>query len=60
MAACKFSLGNKMSDQERNYNDLFEIAIINSKPCTGESCSIWAAFKAKVKLKKKKKIFLHI
>ena len=34
-----------MSDQERNYNDLFEIAIINSKPCTGELFN-WAAFKA--------------
>ena len=41
-----------MSDQERNYNDLFEIAIINSKPCTGELFN-WAAFKAsEVKEKK--------
>lgn len=41
-----------MSDQERNYDDLFEIAIINSKPCTGELFN-WAAFKAsEVKEKK--------
>lgn len=41
-----------MSDQERNYDDLFEIAIINSKPRTGELFN-WAAFKAsEVKEKK--------
>ena len=41
-----------MSVQERNYDDLFEIAIINSKPCAGEQFN-WAAFKAsEVKEKK--------
>lgn len=34
-----------MSDQERNYDDLFEIALINSRPCGNERFD-WVNFKA--------------